>query len=367
VLEEFNLDLPILKIGLSYPLPEEKIKKFIKKLESILVVEEIDPILENEIAKIVKGANSNLKIYGKNLLPPVGEMKPEYVLIALSKILKRQLPADLISHQKIFDKIKIAKRLPVFCPGCPHRATFWAVKQALGNLLYNQPESMSEVVFGGDIGCYLLGALPPYNLADYIVAMGAGIGISHGVSKATVGKPVVFIGDSTFFHAGIPALINLVYNKSDILLIILDNRITAMTGHQPHPGVGVTGQGEETKILKIEDIVQSCQVDKLEIINVYNLKESIIKIKEAYQTKGVSVVVAKGECRLLSVRKMARQGIRTPKFEIVEQSPDLEILKNFSCPAIRKTEKGKYYIEKNICWGCSVCSQIFPQAIKIKR
>jgi len=355
-INEIGINLPILKIGFSYPFPKDITKKFIKNLEKVLIVEETDAIIEYEIRQIAKNVNPKLKIYGKDLLPQIGEMRPEYVLVALSKILNKSLPKNLVNNQKYFKLQKIEKRLPNLCPGCPHRATFWIVKKALGK----------NKIFAGDIGCYLLGALPPYKMADYIVAMGASVGLSHGVSKSTGKKPVIFIGDSTFFHAGIPALINTVFNKSDVLIIILDNRITAMTGHQPHPGTGITGLGEKTKALKIEEVVQSCGVDSVEVINVYNINESIVKVKKAYQKKGISVVVAKGECRLLTVRKLARIGVRTPKFEIFRQSPNLEILKDFGCPAIRK-HKGKYYIDENVCWGCGVCRQIFPKNIRLKK
>ena len=366
VLKELNIKLPIFKLGLSYPLPEEKIKKFIsakggsafggKSAKEILVVEENDPIIERTVARLAKDVNPKLKIYGKNLLPTAGEMRPEYVFIALGKILNRPVAKELISQQKLFAKTEIKKRLPTLCPGCPHRATFWEIKQTLGK----------NNIFGSDIGCYLLGALPPVKLSDYNVAMGAGIGISHGVSKATQQKPIIFIGDATFFHAGLPAVVNLVYNKSDVLLVILDKNITAMTGHQTNPGVGLTGSGEETKALKIEDIIKTFGVDQVETINVYNFADSVEKIKKLYQAKGVSIIVAKGECRLLTVRKMARSGVRTPKFEIIKQSPALEQLKEFGCPAIRKS-KGKYYIEENMCWGCGFCQQLSKENIKLKQ
>jgi len=260
-----KIDLPILKLGFSYPFPKEIVKKFVKNLEKVLVVEETDPIIESGVKEVTKDINPKLKIYGKNLLPEFGEMKPEYVLIALSKILKKPLPNNLIENQKKFGRKEIEKRLPNFCPGCPHRAVFWEVKEALGK----------DKIFGGDIGCYLIGALPPYKMSNFIVSMGASIGLGHGISKSTNKKPVIFIGDSTFFHAGIPGLINTVFNKSDILIIILDNRVTAMTGHQPHPGTGITGFGEKTKKIKIEDIAQACQVDYVDVINVYNVNESI--------------------------------------------------------------------------------------------
>lgn len=344
-LKELGIKANILKIGMSFPFPEKMVSKFIKNLEQIFVAEEIDPILEKEIERIAKKINPSLKIYGKNLLPSFGEMKPEYVLIALSKILKKDLPQDLVVQKKFFKNLKIEKRFPTLCSGCPHRATFFAIKKII----------RGKTIFGGDIGCYLLGSLQPFKLANFIVSMGAGIGVSHGISKSTGEKPVIFIGDSTFFHAGIPALINLVWHQANVLLVILDNSITAMTGHQPNPG----------EIIKIEEIIKACGVKILETTNVYNFNQTLEKIKKIYQEKGVCVLIAKGECRLLKIRKMAREGVSWPKFEIFEQNQRLEELKNFSCPAIRKKE-GKYYIEENLCWGCSVCQQIFPKNIRIK-
>ncbi|MDD2646762.1 MAG: indolepyruvate ferredoxin oxidoreductase subunit alpha [Patescibacteria group bacterium] len=352
ILENLNLDLPILKIGFSYPIFKNKYKEFFGQVNEILIVEELNPVLEREARRLLQEFGLTKKVYGKDLLPGVGELKPEYVLQAISNILKLPLPQDLLNQQKEFAELSIAPRPPILCAGCPHRSTFWMIKKAVGD----------QAVFGGDIGCYLIGALPPFKLADYIVSMGAGMGISHGVAKATGQKPVIFIGDSTFFHAGIPSLINMVYNQSDVLVVILDNRITAMTGHQPNPGVGLTGQGESTKALKIEEIVKACEVDNLEIINTFNIKESLEKIKKAYAAKGVSVVIAKGECRLLTVRRLTQKNINVPKFDITGDS-DFSEFNNFKCPAIRRNEGGKYYIDQNTCWGCAVCGQIYPGKI----
>ena len=392
ILRQFDLSLPILKIGFSYPMLKNKFKEFFAQVDQILVVEELDPVLEREARRLVQEFGLVKKIFGKDLLPGFGEFNPENVYLALSKILNKPLPKNLLEHQKEFAKLSIEQRPPILCAGCPHRAAFWLVKKALMDMnadlrghergltrktdadqcgqgqresALSRRQSAAEdgVVFGGDIGCYLLGALPPFNLADYIVSMGAGMGISHGVSKAAKTKPIIFIGDSTFFHAGIPALINLVYNQSDVLLVILDNRITAMTGHQPNPGMGLTGLGELTKTLKIEEIVKACQVDNLEIINVFNIEESLEKIKKAYAQKGVSVVVAKGECRLLTVRRLSQQNIKIPKF-VIEADDDFLEFNNFKCPAIRRGEDNKYYIDQNICWGCSFCSQMYPEKIK---
>ena len=211
----------------------------------------------------------------------------------------------------------------------------------------------------------MLGALEPYKMMDYVVSMGASIGVSHGISKSTGEKPIVFIGDGTFFHAGIPALINLVFNKADALVVILDNRLTAMTGHQPHPGTGWTGMKEPTKALLIEDIARACQADSVKVSNVWNFNQLCQDVQEAYSKKGVSVLVAKGECRLFTIRNLARAGKEWPRFQIVKQKPELEQLSGFQCPAIQKDKKtGKWFIDKKLCWGCTICKQLFPDCIE---
>jgi indolepyruvate ferredoxin oxidoreductase alpha subunit len=352
-LEELELKIPILKLSMTYPLSEKTVGKFISRFKEVLVVEELDPILEEEVKKIAKDFNPKLKIHGKDLLPIAGEYKPELVLRAIAKLAKKKIPKEL-SEEK-FDATKVEKRLMQLCAGCPHRASFWSVKKAFG----------LDKIVAGDIGCYMIGVHPPNNILDFVSCMGASIGISHGISK-TGEKPIAFIGDSTFFHAGIPALINAVYNKGNLLVIILDNKTTAMTGHQPHAGVGLTGMGEETKAIAIEDIVKACGVENVKVVNAYNLEEFIKTVKELYSSPGVSVIVSKGECRLQTVRRLARSGIKIPKFEFAEQ-PDEEKAKEleaFGCPAIRK-RKGIFYIDKNLCWGCGTCVQIF-EGIKAK-
>ncbi len=296
VLAEMDLNLPILKIGMSYPFPTEMAKKFIANLNQVLVCEEIDPICENELRAIAKNAKPQLKIHGKDLLSKVGEYGPEDIEIAIVKILNRKPSKALSENIEKFKSLKIPPRIPFWCPGCPHRETFKAVKKALGK----------NVVFGGDIGCYMLGVYPPTEMLDYVVSMGAGTGIAHGIAKTNKKKPIAFIGDSTFFHAGIPSLINMVFNKADILVIVLDNRCTAMTGQQPHPGTGVTGAGQETKQILIEDIAKAAGADLVDVINVYKTEEAVAKVKKAYNKKGVCLIVAKGECVLFK-KKQAKK------------------------------------------------------------
>ncbi len=308
-LKELNSDLPVLKLGFFYPLPEEKIRNFINPpsvsrrngLKKVLIVEELEPYLEKEVERLAKNCNYQLQIFGKNLLPEVGELKPEIVTQAIAKFANCKFKIENW-------KLKIPKHLPRFCSGCPYWSVFTAVKKA----------APKNTIFGGDIGCYMLAGLPPTLLQDYLSAMGSSIGISHGIKKATLQtggqKLITFIGDSTFFHAGIPALINTVFNKSNPLIIIMDNGTTAMTGHQPHPGNYIRDdsgykfewEGWQTSLatsevpIKIEEVVKACGVKNLKIVNSFNSKQMEEVIKEFLSKKEVSVIIAKGICALFA-------------------------------------------------------------------
>ena len=295
-LKDLKINLPILKLGFFYPLPERKIKNFISGLKKVLVVEELEPYLEKELARIAKESNCKLEIFGKNLIPEVGELKPEIVLTAIAQFLGKKIKFNFKKHLKEFQKINLIKRYPQLCtaqiapPGCPYWLVFSALKKV----------ASENTIIGGDIGCYMIGSLPPHNLYDYLSCMGSSIGIAHGVKKVTDQKMIALIGDSTFFHAGIPALINCVFNKSNPLIIILNNQITAMTGHQPHPGVGKTGMMEETVPIKIEEVVSACGVKNLKIIDPQNFEEMVKTIKEFLEKEEVSVIIARRICALLA-------------------------------------------------------------------
>ncbi len=270
-LKELNLDLPVLKLGFFYPLPENKIKNFINSFRKVLIVEELEPYLEKEIERLAKDINCKLKVVGKELLPEVGELKPEQVTLAIAKVTnsKFQIPNS---------KFQIPQRFPQLCPGCPYWLVISAIKKAA---------NPKKVIFGGDIGCYMLFGFAPLNIQDYLSCMGSSIGIAHGIKKTTKQKLITFIGDSTFFHSGIPALINTVFNKSNPLIIILENQTTAMTGHQPHPGI---------RGIKIEEIVKACGVKNLKIIDPINQKEFTKTVKEFLNKKEVSVIIARRPC-----------------------------------------------------------------------
>jgi indolepyruvate ferredoxin oxidoreductase, alpha subunit len=351
VLNDMGVELPILKLGFTYPMPDEMIKSFIKKYKKVIVLEELEPIVEEHVNLLAKEANPELKVLGKEYLSCAGEYREEMIVDAFTKILGKKYDFDLEAHKKSFAKVNVPKRNPVLCAGCPHRSTFYAVKQATKGM---------DVVFGGDVGCYLLGIHKPYEIEDLIISMGASQGITHGVRKSTDQKAISFIGDSTFFHAGMPGLLNIVYNDSNPLTIILDNRITAMTGHQPDAGMGMNANGP-AKEVSIEAVVRALGVEEVRIIDPLNINLMISTVKELLNRDKVSVIIAKRECQLLAVKRKAKQGIKTAKFEI-DQSVCKKVgacLNDFGCPAIYR-ENGSYKIDKNICTGCSTCAQICP-------
>ena len=282
-LNELNLKIPVLKLGFFYPLPEKKIKEFIKNLKKVLIVEELEAYLEKEVERISKTVNPKLKIFGKNLIPEIGELKPEMVTFALAKFSGKKY--------QILDtkyKIPIPKRFPQLCPGCPYWFVFSTIKRI----------APKGTIFGGEIGCYMLAAYPPHFLQDYLFCMGSSTSIAHGIKKTTGQKVIAFVGDSSFFHAGIPALINTVYNKSNPLIIIMDNRTTAMTGHQPHPGAPAKDHE-----IKIEDIVKALGVKYVKTIDPINVKEFEKTLKEFLKKKEVSVIIARRPCVQIIKRK----------------------------------------------------------------
>jgi len=286
-LKELGTDAPILKINLFYPLADKNVLNFIRKMKKVLVVEEMDDYLEKEIKIIAKDNNSNLQIFGKDLLPKTGELNSEKICLALSKITGKKY------KKNIAKQLLLPKRTARLCEGCPYWHVFPVVKRIA-------PEG---TIFGGDIGCNMIAGLAPHSMHDYLFSMGASLGISHGVKKSTNQKVISLMGDGTFFHSGIPALINTVYNKSNLLVVILDNRITAMTGHQPNPGMGKTGMGEDTEELKIEEITKACGVKHIKVLDPINVKEFEEAIKEFLDKDEVSVIICKRICALLAKRQ----------------------------------------------------------------
>jgi len=286
-LEELKLDLPVLKLGFFYPLPEQKIIKFVKPLKKVLIIEEMDPYLEKDIMQLAKSGNLKTEIFGKNILPRTGELDAEKVCIALSKLTNKKFIAFKTRN------LNLPKRTARLCEGCP----YWYILPIVKRIA---PEG---TIFGGDIGCNMIGALPPHSMYDYMFCMGSSIGISHGIKKSSPNQKVIsFMGDGTFFHSGIAGMINAVYNKSNPLMIVMDNRITAMTGHQPNPGMGKNLMGENAPELQIADIAKACGVKNIKVLDPINQKEFEDTLKEFIEKDEISLIVCKRICALLARR-----------------------------------------------------------------
>ena len=359
VVKKYSLPFDILSLGFIYPYPEDLIKNFITNYEAVFVIEELEPFLEDEVRIIKEKNNLNTKIYGKDgeILNNLYEYNPDRVKKALFDFLGRDSEKNLFSIQDL----KPPLRPPVLCAGCPHRATYYSVFVTL------RKNKIKDAIFPSDIGCYSLGLGPPFNMADLIYSMGSSVGTSNGFSKTTEQKVISFIGDSTFFHAGIPALINAKYNKNNFILIVLDNRTTAMTGHQPNPGMGINAYGDEAPIIEIEEIVKGIGIEFVKVVDPYNLSETQKVIDEALKEDGVKVIISRRECSLLRDAKLRKEGVWHMAKIDEEKCRMCKICVNqFSCPAIY-TEDDKIKIDENLCDGCGVCVQLCPfDAIEVK-
>ena len=367
VLEDLGLDLPVLKLATTYPLPENLIKQFVKDKDIVLVIEELEPIIEHEVERLAKEANCKLKVHGKDILPRWGELKSEVIEQAVAKLANKKSTVNFQEHSKKVDQIKPLRRFPVMCPGCPHRATFFGVKNVVG-----------EAVYGGDIGCYMLGFFPPYEMQDFMYDMGANLGIAHGINKAEEffgsrtaksRRTVSFVGDGTFFHAAIPGLINAVYNKSNSLIVVLDNRIVAMTGHQPNPGMGQNGMGEKTDMISIAEIAKAVGVKNIKEVDPFNRQAFEQAVKEWKDGNELAVIVAKRECILLRWREFRKKGIKIKPF-VIDQTKCQDCgdcLDKYACPAISVVD-GQHVIDEDLCNSCGMCAKICPNgAISVKK
>jgi len=358
VIKENNLPVNVLKLTFSYPFPEKKVLEFLENVEAVMVVEEVDPIIEKEVMAIIGKYGLNKTINGKlnGILPMIYEYSPDIVLEGFGRILGVKKYSE-----ESEEFIPIPNRPPTLCPGCPHRAAYYEVKKAASNL------NLKNLIFPTDIGCYTLGVDPPYEAADYLLSMGSSIGSSCGFSKSTEQPIISFIGDSTFFHAGIPPLINAVHNKNHFVLVILDNSTTAMTGGQPHPGLPVDGMGEIAPEISISKIVKAAGVEFVETINPLNVKKAEAAFQKALQYNGIAVIISKYPCMLITSRKREDKKIIIEILE--ERCTNCETcLQELTCPAMYTTNTGKKKIDISMCRQCNVCIQICPEkAIKAKK
>lgn len=320
----------VLKLGFSYPFPDRLLRLFAASVEELLVVEELDPILEEHVRAL------GIPCRGKDLVPPFGELNPTVLRLVRDRMEGRQSPPPPEPEPGL------PGRPPVLCAGCSHRGIF----AALGKL---------DVVVTGDIGCYALGALPPLNRMDTILCMGAGISMAHGMDKAGEPRPVVgMVGDSTFFHSGITGLLDIAYNRGSSTVIVTDNRITAMTGHQENPGTGTTLMGEKTVAASVARLGKACGIERVFEIDPYDLQETTRIIKREIETPEPSLIVARGSCVL------KERGALGPALGVFpELCRECRLCLQLGCPALEYTG-GPPRINPHLCNGCGLCRQVCP-------
>jgi indolepyruvate ferredoxin oxidoreductase, alpha subunit len=327
----------ILKLGASYPLPHDTIRAFAASVDRLLVVEELEPVIENEIRAM------GIKAEGKTFFPRLGELSPELVHAGLAAAGLMAPPPPTIALD-----IEPMARPPVLCSGCPHTASYLALRAI-------------DARVAGDIGCYTLAAVEPLRSIDTTVCMGASVANAVGMWAAGETKPVVAtIGDSTFLHSGIAPLIDAVYNKANITVVLLDNSITAMTGGQDHPGTGRTLRGEASHKVDYETICRAVGVEWIRKVDPYEIGHMYQTLREAIVHKGVSVVISSRPCVLDPVKIKG-----TPLAVAAAGCVACQSCMNLGCPSITWTEEmveghHKVQIDQGTCIGCTLCAQVCP-------
>jgi len=350
---DLRFSADVLKLGFSHPLPTSKIVEFLKRHEKVAIVEELEPILETSVRAIAQQNAVRAKIIGKSngIFPRAYEFDQA---IVASGLVKAFGPSGNIAESAATELEDLPVRPPVLCAGCPHSAAYFAVNKATGR----------KAIFASDIGCYTLGVSPPYSTADLLLCMGSSVGTAGGLAKMNDKPVIAFIGDSTFFHAGIPGLINAVHNGHRFLLMVLDNKTTAMTGHQPHPASDRGPSCCEITAVPIEDVVRGCGVKWLRVVDPYDIKTTTETIKEALKQDGVTVIIARRECALIAERD--EKGAILKKHYIDQDACKKcrTCVDKFQCPAISSVDKVQT-IDEALCAGCGVCAQVCPHnAIK---
>jgi indolepyruvate ferredoxin oxidoreductase alpha subunit len=334
----------ILRLGMTYPLPPRLIRQFAAAVGRLIVIEELDPFLEEEIMLM------GVACEGKSIFPIYDEFDPR--VVRESAVKAGLLPEAAHVPLLELDKPPVPPRPPVLCPGCPHRGVFHVL-------------SKMRLPVAGDIGCYTLALLPPLSAVHTCGCMGASIGVAHGAAQAGIRERMVaVIGDSTFFHTGMPALVNVAYNRSNVITVILDNRTTGMTGHQQNPGTGHTLQMQDTPPIELEPLVRALGFERVVTVDAYEVKAVDAALKEFVKVDGPSVLIARRECALLPEARRRWLPLRV----VADTCNGCTMCFRIGCPAIlksdeldAKTQRPKAQIDPLLCTGCEVCAQVCPR------
>lgn len=333
----------VFKVSTPFPFPEEAALRFLEGLDEVLCIEELDPVIERELTYICGKYHLNTKILGKltHDVKNAGENTCASAAADIAKFIGYEV-CQTAEHEA---PPPLPVRPPVLCAGCPHRASFFAVKEAMKG---------KKSVFCGDIGCYTLGNAMPLDMVDTCLCMGAGVNITQGIGKIEPDTSCfAFVGDSTFFASAITGAVNAVYNQANMTLVILDNSTTAMTGHQPHPGTGHTMMGEIVAKVSIENILRGIGLKTVETVDPLELDKAIETVKRVAAEDGVKAIIFKSPCAVL---------IKPEKPAVIDSEKCIQCkkcIKTLGCPGIVISD-GKVAIENSLCTGCGLCSQVCP-------
>ncbi|NWF94628.1 MAG: 4Fe-4S binding protein [Candidatus Thorarchaeota archaeon] len=361
-MDSLQVKLPVLKLGTLHPLPERMISEFIATLDAVVVVEELSPYLETRIAAIAKDARPGLRIFGKKSghFREMLEYDVPIVEKALAKVLgmKTSLDYDAVLARAEQLKRGLPERNPIFCPGCPHRGTLWAFRQALDRLRIRK-----GIVFNNDIGCYSMAFLSPNSFSDSMLAMGASVGLSAGMQLVLEDKVIAMVGDSTLYHAALPGIVNLIHHSANVTLFVLDNAVTAMTGQQFNPNSPYDAGGRPAVKINMEKLFEALGARSVTVIDPYQTRDCIKPIMEAISAEGFNVIISRRECALYGDREKKRRGE-----PIVPSENDRDAcrsiyacMKEFYCPAIVVDPNDrKMTIQQDLCDGCLECRQVCP-------
>jgi indolepyruvate ferredoxin oxidoreductase alpha subunit len=350
ILEDITEKPDILKLGVVYPIPRNVITEFLKNHEEVKILEELDDILEMKIKSLAYDRGLKTKITGKKDIEEwMGEYTPDKVYTIIRNIWPDLLPARPETGEH---KPSIPPRPPQMCPGCGHRSAFHAIKKALGK----------EDITVGDIGCHTLGFLPPYNIGQVLLCMGHSCGTASGISLFNDKRKVVaFLGDSTFYHAGLPGIINSLFNKHNHTLIIMENGTTAMTGHQDNPSSG-RNFNEISERIPIRKVLEGLGVKNIYEVDTYQQDKLTDAVKSAMNEDGFSVVIAKHPCMLKFSRGILKSGRKLPKpVDVNEKCNKSHVcVSDFTCPSYQLKEDGSVWVQEDLCIGDGSCKQTCP-------
>jgi len=352
-----GLNASILKLGMIHPLPRKLIAEFLKEHRKIVVIEELEPFLETQIKAIAKDHAQRVEIIGKVpevYFPRKGELSTRLVLTGLAEITGKKSALDFAKIDKKAAEIvrDLPSRPPILCAGCPRRASFYLIRKVGGE----------KTLYPTDIGCYALGIAPPLSVGDLLICMGSSISTAQGMSRTTGRRTIAIVGDSTFFHATLPGLVNAVYNSARVVLVVLDNLTTAMTGNQPHPGTGITGMHGHSEKASIEKTAEGLGVKHVKVVDPFKINEAEATLREALQQQGPSVIVFRSPCALMLTREKRRKGMKATSMKVSARCKNCMVcIRLLGCPALVIGD-GRVGINGMLCTACGLCASVCPYA-----